>query len=154
MTDLASFLRDRLDEDEAAANEATWHEDAAAWHVIDRGEFNPVTKKPRSMHDVRYVVIDSLDDCVTEIDAEASDDGGIARHVARHDPARVLREVAVWRRLLLEYSIPPGTDAKYGGTERETGFRLALSAALKAKIATYPGNPVTGEPFPSGQARG
>lgn len=63
-------------------------------------------------------------------------------------PARALREVAVWRRLLLDYSSPPGTDAKYGNTERETGFRLALSAALKAKIATYPGNPVTGEPFP------
>ena len=67
-------------------------------------------------------------------------------------PARVLREVAVWRRLLLDYSIPPGTDAKYGGTEREAGFRLAMSAALKAKIATYPGNPVTGEPFPPGLA--
>lgn len=69
-------------------------------------------------------------------------------------PARALREVAIWRRLLLDYSIPPGTDAKYGGTERETGFRLALSAALKAKIATYDGNPVTGEPFPSGRVRG
>lgn len=62
-------------------------------------------------------------------------------------PARALREVKVWRRALLEYRTAP-LDAVYQGTERETGFRLALSAALKAKIATYDGNPVTGEPFP------
>lgn len=62
-------------------------------------------------------------------------------------PARILREVAVWRRLLLDYKSAP-LDAVYGGTERETGFQLALSAALRAKIATYDGNPVTGEPFP------
>ena len=74
-------------------------------------------------------------------------------HIERHGPARVLREVSVWRRLLLDYQTTP-LDAAYGGTERETGFRLALSAALKAKIATYEGNPVTGEPFPSDKARG
>jgi hypothetical protein len=67
-------------------------------------------------------------------------------------PARMLREVAVWRKVLLEHHIAP-LDSVYGGTERVTGFRMALSAALKAKIATYDGNPVTGEPFPSGQAR-
>ena len=61
---------------------------------------------------------------------------------------RLRREVEMWRRLLLDYQVAP-LDAVYGGTERETGFRLALSAALKAKIATYPGNPVTGEPFPA-----
>jgi Family of unknown function (DUF6221) len=64
------------------------------------------------------------------------------------DPARVFREVAVWRRLLLDYQTAP-LDGTYGGTERETGFRLALSAALKAKVATYENNPVTGEPFPA-----
>jgi hypothetical protein len=68
-------------------------------------------------------------------------------HAARHEPYRVLRDVAVWRRLLLDYQTAP-LDAAYGGTERETGFRLALAAALKAKIATYDGNPVTGKPFP------
>jgi len=73
---------------------------------------------------------------------------GDAPHVARHDPARALREAAVWRRILLDYQTAP-LDAAYGGTERETGFRLALSAALKAKIATYEGNPVTEDPFPA-----
>jgi hypothetical protein len=58
-----------------------------------------------------------------------------------YDPERAQREVATWRRVLLEYSIPPGTDAKYGGTERETGFRLALSFTLKAKAAEWKEHP-------------
>lgn len=52
---------------------------------------------------------------------------------------RVLREVETWRRILLEYqtagldtSVPP---------ERVTGFRYALSFAIKAKAATYPDHP-------------
>lgn len=68
---------------------------------------------------------------------EGAPDENQAPHIARHDPARVLREVEVWRKILLEFAVPPGTDAVYGGTERETGFRLALSFALKAKIAAY-----------------
>ena len=75
-------------------------------------------------------------------------------------PARVLREVAMWRRLLLDYQMPPAAAVSIPRLPgdiptprelhaKELGFRLAMSAALKAKIATYPGNPVTGEPFPS-----
>ena len=60
---------------------------------------------------------------------------------AHFDAARELREVETWRRILLEYSIPPGTDAAYGGTERETGFRLALSFALKTKVLSYSNHP-------------
>ena len=120
--DEIAFLRARLYEDEAAAKAATaapWRSSPGSLYV--QPEFGPIT-----------------------IQAVYSED---AAHIARNDPARVLREVAVWRKLLLEYHSAPH-DAMYGGTERETGFRLALSAALKAKIATYDSNPVTGEPFP------
>jgi hypothetical protein len=55
-------------------------------------------------------------------------------------PSRVLREVEVWRRLLLEYATV-GLDDVYKGTERETGYQLALSMALKAKAATYDDHP-------------
>jgi hypothetical protein len=104
MDDLIAFILARLDEDKAAAKDAAWHHDASAWKVIDRGDLNPLTKRPRSrtLHDVRYSIVDSLDDRVTGIDAEASDDGGIAAHVARHDPARALRRVAVTRNLIAE----------------------------------------------------
>ena len=121
-----AFLRAKLDEDRAVAREAAGLTE------------NWVAEEPA----IGVVLVDGeplIEGHIT----------GLTAHIARHDPARVLREVAVWRRLLLDYSTPPGTDAGYGGSERETGFRLALSAALKAKIATYPGNPVTGEPFPS-----
>jgi Family of unknown function (DUF6221) len=133
--DEIAFLRAALDEDEEIAERA-------------RRNGYPVNSGPVNGWWVRR--------------SHASPSGTVAEpitraagtHAARHEPERVLREVAVWRRLLLDYSIPPGTDAKYGGTERETGYRLALSAALKAKIATYEGNPVTGEPFSSRQERG
>ena len=125
--DIAAFLRARLDEDEAAANAATWHERAAVWRVVDRGELNPLTKKPRTLHDVRYVLVDSLDDCVTEIDAQASDDDGIAGHIARHDPARVLREVAAKRAILAEHlhvktSGSPGFGCRICHQDRDYGI--------------------------------
>ena len=136
-----AFLRAQLDEDEAVAKAAV-KASATAWRAAPyAGEdwqtviyTGPSAIRPYDEAD--YPVAERVDQ------ADAA-------HIARHDPARVLREVAVWRRLLLDYSIPPGTDAQYGGTERETGFRLALSATLKAKIATYEDNPVTGEPFPA-----
>lgn len=125
----AAFLRERLDEDEAVAKLAarkggTWTQDHPGLGSAISSAGGPV-------------VYD-----------EGSPDEYQAAHIARHDPARALRDVAVWRKLLLEYHSAP-LDAVYGGTERETGFRLALSAALKAKIATYDSNPVTGEPFPA-----
>jgi hypothetical protein len=128
--DEIGFLRAKLDEDEYYAKRAGGHEftfDSHGQLLVSNGA--TISK-------------------VADLGVQVS-----GWHIARHDPARVLREVAVWRKLLLEYHSAP-LDAVYGGTERETGFRLALSTALKAKIATYDGNPVTGEPFPSGQARG
>ena len=57
-----------------------------------------------------------------------------------YDPECVKADVAVWRRLLVEYR-SLGLDAKFAGTERETGFHLALSAALKFKAATWANHP-------------
>jgi len=146
-----AFLRARLDEDEATAKAATpgpWCWEAtgdkdSSWAagLVQDEDGNPLTGE---IAKGEGVIIDGV---CESIDGNPAD----GAHIARHDPARVLREVAVWRRILLDYSTAP-LDATYGGTERETGFRLALSAVLKAKIATYEGNPVTGEPFPA--ARG
>jgi Family of unknown function (DUF6221) len=63
-----------------------------------------------------------------------------ARHIARYDPARALAEVKLWRRLLLESQLK-GVDSAYAGTERETGFHLALGLALKSKAMTYSDHP-------------
>jgi Family of unknown function (DUF6221) len=64
----------------------------------------------------------------------------VARHVAAHDPARVIREVATWRRILLDYTTA-GLDATYAGTERETGFQLALRSAIATKAYEWRGHP-------------
>jgi hypothetical protein len=84
--DLTEFLAARLGEDEAIARSAA--DDRAPWqaiitddrettHVIDSGEF---------------VIAGWLSD----IDA---------RHIARHDPARVLREIEAGRKMLARYQI-------------------------------------------------
>lgn len=124
MDDLVAFLRARLDEDEAAARQ-------------NQGWLKFSNPKP--------------DDWTRLMcDPGMGPFGGQSptRNIAAglyvgkmSDPARVLREVKAWRRILLEFSIPPGTDAVYGGTERETGFRLALSMTLKLKGATYSEHP-------------
>jgi hypothetical protein len=134
--DEIAFLRAKLDEDEATARYSGPALVAWLTYREDSGGMFYTTVAAGGQGDWDPWVADGH-----ELPEPAS-----ARVV--YDPARALREVDVWRKLLLEYHSAPH-DAVYGGTGRETGFRLALSAALKAKIATYDGNPVTGEAFPS-----
>jgi len=113
---LAAFIKARLDEAEAAARAALadLEADMLTWDGFMQSGWK-----------ASGLAVD--DDLFDYLDAR--------------DPARALREIATWRRVLLEYSIPPGTDARYGGTERETGFRLALSFTLKAKAAEWKEHP-------------
>lgn len=89
--DLVTFLRARLDEDDAAARAASWDEwDSTHWHTHHRAQY-----------DGRWAVIDAADDgVITSVDPQASDDPGVAAHIARHDPARVLREVEAKRQIM------------------------------------------------------
>lgn len=126
--DVIAFIKARLDETEEAAKNAS----PSPWTIGPAG---------RALGDELAILSGD-----TEIVGSGYEGGGVwwapdAEHIARNDPARVLREVATWRQILLEYSIPPGTDAVYGGTERETGFRLALSFAIKAKALEWKDHP-------------
>ena len=76
MTDLIAFLNARLDEDEAAALESYY--EGQRWLTEEEG----VYRWPD-------------DELVHMADRKAD-----ARHIARHDPARVLREVAAMRRIV------------------------------------------------------
>ncbi|MFE7403208.1 DUF6221 family protein [Streptomyces sp. NPDC057557] len=90
MNDLVTFLRDRLAEDEQAALAASWDEwDGSHW-----------TARHREQRDGRWVIIDRADEGVTDVTPQAADDGAVARHIARQDPARVLREVEAKRRIM------------------------------------------------------
>lgn len=80
MDDLVTFLRARLDEDQRVAATAGGGDDCGAWTAA--GE---------------------------TVDFDQYEIGGFhpstAAHVARHDPARVLREVEAKRRLLEQFTL-------------------------------------------------
>jgi hypothetical protein len=90
MDDLLQFLRDRLDEDEQAARRASSsRKSGGEWQFVDMqvraGDGAPVTAHT-------WV--------------------GEGTHIARHDPARVLREVDAKRQIVDQYDSignpPPG----------------------------------------------
>ena len=81
-TDLIAFLNARLDEDKAAAAKAQ-KKRRSPWRVIDSIRMRVISGSPN-----RDLVV-----------AETPGDG-IADHIARHDPARVLREIEADRALL------------------------------------------------------
>lgn len=97
---LAEWLRAQLNEDERTAQAATWcGDDAATW----RAAVSPYGT-PSRPHGPRWYIEDSLEDgVITTVDPQASDDEGVARHIAAHDPARVLREVDAKRRIVRAY---------------------------------------------------
>jgi hypothetical protein len=98
--DLIAFLTARLDEDEAAAKAA---ETGTPWHAA-AGQFGPrVTTGPgeddhwdREISYAVWVCDDEADGCPDDSRAVMAE----ARHIARHDPARALREVEAKRALL------------------------------------------------------
>jgi hypothetical protein len=90
--DLVQFLRDRLDDDERVARAAMWDGQSDVW----------TASPPKATYE-RYTVVDYCDDGVVVVTPENADADGVGRHVARHDPARVLREVDAKRRLLAEH---------------------------------------------------
>ncbi|PZR93410.1 MAG: hypothetical protein DLM67_13705 [Candidatus Nephthysia bennettiae] len=79
-SELAEQLLERIAEDETIARQAI-AESALRWHYQETGDGWRV-------HHSNRAVISSVDD---------STDQSVGRHVARHDPARVLAECAAWR---------------------------------------------------------
>lgn len=91
--DLVAFLRERLDEDERAALDATQHR----WIVSERR----TPASPNSPYGDLFLV--AADEGFGAPAFRFKDERD-ARHIARHDPARVLAEVDAKRRILAEYS--------------------------------------------------
>ena len=108
-----AFRRERLDETEAAARVAKRGESGHWIAGVDGEVF--------AMDSGRWVVGTAEPD---------------ATFIMGHDPQSALREAGTWRRLLLEYSTC-GLDAIYKGTERETGYQIALTVALRAKAYEF-----------------
>ncbi|MGV2914483.1 DUF6221 family protein [Streptomyces alfalfae] len=89
MDDLVQWLGEQLDEDERIARAACWDEQSDVW-----------TARPPQASYERYTVVDYCDDAVVSVTPENADADGVGRHVAEHDPARVLREIDATRQLL------------------------------------------------------
>ncbi|MFF8910182.1 DUF6221 family protein [Streptomyces olivaceoviridis] len=83
--DLVRFLRARLDEDEQTARRAT----EGPWTAEVSSETGHCVIPSDAQSTREYVAR-------TQLYAAAFD----AEHIARHDPARVLREVEAWRAVL------------------------------------------------------
>lgn len=101
MSDLIAFLRARLDEDEAAAKAAH----LGPWDLeTEVGGFGPVAYvlMPLPPHKgartglTRYIPL-------------GTQDADTAAHIARHDPARVLREVEAHRAILARHAATRGS---------------------------------------------
>ena len=91
MDELTAFLKTRLDEDEAAAVAAA-HDSA---RLAGRGTWST---------ELGTIVTDAEDPDWAICDLTPFvDDECLARHIARHDPARVLREVAAKRAILAQH---------------------------------------------------
>jgi hypothetical protein len=88
MDDLIAFLNARFDEDEAAAQAAARDTERFAGRANWSAAFGTIVT---DAEDPGWAICDL---------APFVDDECLARHIARHDPARVLREVAAKREIL------------------------------------------------------
>jgi hypothetical protein len=109
MDDLLAFLAARLDEDEAVAQGAARTDDGRG------GQWLPV-----------HFGAGGFDSRVDD-------------HIARHDPARVLREVEADRRLLAEWQeaeADPAVDDQWNA-----GLAAGLRLAVQIRTTRYGGHP-------------
>lgn len=140
MTTLIEFLEARLAEDEAAARATLIDvKGSGYWHADERPVALTVDLYRVRDDNARPVVeaIRSLygDEGPAEplyVDGEA-----VAAHVARHDPARVLREVTAKRALLDEFELP-GLDCDATDAEPDNCRQHRVLRQLAAPYSDHP----------------
>jgi hypothetical protein len=118
MDDLTAFLNARLDEDEAAVK------GPPAWKL----EHWSAVRYKTGVESGREWRVDAEPRCI--VDAVAKED---AEHIARHDPARVLREVAAKRVIMRYYGSPVG----FPGEEGVPGTAMRALAAVYSDHPDY-----------------
>ncbi|MFI6603879.1 DUF6221 family protein [Nonomuraea sp. NPDC050536] len=135
MHDLSLFLTARLDEDEQTARAATpgpWSYDPGKeWY--DGDDFVTMTNGQEfvgygGLSDLRGAV------CITG-EAGHAQSARDAEHIARHDPARALREVEAKRRTLARHPGSTATDECSGCGARLDGTWRTPPGALCPELA-------------------
>jgi len=128
--DLVQFLRARLNDDEAYARNAFGdHNDAGPdWHEQWSGSLN----------------IGDAEDLVL------TNDSAVSRFMARHDPARVLREVEAGRQLITTCEAamrnaalphPEHVPGVYPPAVFVDGYAAGLEYSLRLRAASYAAHP-------------
>jgi hypothetical protein len=103
---LVSFLRARLDEDEQAARRACEYGAQAEWQLNDASDMVLCwPPEPEVAENERRLGVTVTAD---QWRGMAIDSPAMASHIARHDPARVLREVEAKRQLITEHYVTQG----------------------------------------------
>lgn len=127
-----AFLRARLGEAEAVARATSPSGLRLSWHASHEEDGTPA----------HWVLSDpaNLSAAAQAMGLERGTGAAVADHIALNDPQSALREAAIWRGLMLGYSTA-ALDAKHAGTERATGFAMALAAALRMKAFQYREHP-------------
>jgi hypothetical protein len=119
MDELIAFVKARLDEDEAAARGLCGDGPYIAEWLIS-GEFIFVGTDPLPEEPIVH-----------------ARDERVAQWIARHDPARVLRDVEADRQLLFKYEI----GKKLLPGPYKLGYCEALEEVIKIRAARFSGHP-------------
>lgn len=126
MNDLLAFLTARLDEDERIATAAS----PGPWITVE-AECDLVDVESELGHVVR-----SCRDCLTE-----GCDHFDAQHIARHDPARVLRDVEAKRKIIGQYERVRETRRAHPDDMPSTGAHLVLHGAVTTLAYAHANHP-------------
>ncbi|MFK0062642.1 DUF6221 family protein [Streptomyces werraensis] len=125
------WLGAQLDEDERIARAACWDEQSDVW----------TARPPQGTYAQyeQYTVVDYCGDGVVIVRPQNADDDGVGRHVAEHDPARVLREIHA-KRLIIEQHERYAAERRrmMGGWDPQSDDSPIL-AALASVYADRPG---------------
>lgn len=124
MDDLIAFMKARLDEDEAIAT-------AAAQFGTDGFSGRPQWINQYGM------VVDATDSdwAIVDLGGTAVSGEPVYAHIARHDPARTLREVAADRALLAEY------DELANGLSAYMYMAGALEGIIRYRVTVWSDHP-------------